>query len=81
MRIRLTKRSAALKLEIPVFVDQEKPVAKPGLPSNIPAVVRWTRYGRWTDDGLTVESAPGRAIYEDPLAVIERARLAWAFAE
>lgn len=30
--------------------------------------VRWTRYGRWTDDGLYVMGQHGRVVYTHPEA-------------
>lgn len=59
-------------LEIPQLVTrparQPVPPAKPGpcfLPrfSRMPSLVRWTRYGAWSDDGLTVHNEHGAIIY------------------
>lgn len=65
-----------LELEIPVL-GQKKVAAKPGrgcsstrfsaLPSHIPASVRWTRYGRWDDQGSTVTNQ--HTIYRTPEAI------------
>lgn len=67
-----------MDLDVPRFLDSqprlENPAAKPGralpstrfsvLPSHIPASVRWTRYGCWDDQGLTVFNDRGHVIYE-----------------
>jgi hypothetical protein len=60
-------------LEIPQLVTRPAPhpirSAKPGPAapstrfSSLPPVVRWTRYGYWSDDGLTVHNEHGAIIY------------------
>jgi hypothetical protein len=42
--------------------------------SNLPAVVRWCRYGRWTRDGKVV-NAQGRVIYPHTGSYYEQADL------
>lgn len=36
--------------------------------SPLPLVVKWTRYGRWTPDGMHVLNNAGGVIYSHPLA-------------
>lgn len=80
MHLRITRqRRQVLKDEIPELATRPQPKqadrsAKPGRfssrLSHLPFLIRWTRYGCWTDDGSAVLNQHGQVIYEKKQGLI-----------